>query len=170
MRKILIIGCSGVGKSTLAVQMGKKLSLPVHHLDRLLWLPGWVKKNQAVFDAEVEKLLTSNSWIMDGTFSRTLPHRLQFADTVVWLRYSRLLCAYRVLKRRWEYSGESFRPDMTPGCPEKMDWKFFHFIWNFHRKKEPYIIQDLSNAQRPSLEVIILRTPKETGRFFERIG
>ena len=78
MKRIMIIGCGGSGKSTLARALGENLRMPVIHLDKLWWRPGWEHISREEFDALLEQELVKDSWIMDGDFERTIPRRLQF--------------------------------------------------------------------------------------------
>ena len=80
MRRILVIGNGGAGKSTLSRTVGQMLSLPVVHLDRLWWLPGWVNRTAEEFDALLSKELAKPAWIMDGNYRRTFSWRLRYAD------------------------------------------------------------------------------------------
>jgi adenylate kinase family enzyme len=66
MQRSEIIGCSGAGKSTLARALGVKLGLPVHHLDRLLWQPGWVETARTSWRALQAELCAQPAWIIDG--------------------------------------------------------------------------------------------------------
>ena len=90
MERIVIIGCGGAGKSTLARQLGEKLRIPVVHLDKLFWRPGWVQVPKEEFDALLRAELAKEKWIMDGNFDRTIPERLARCDTVIYLDFSRL--------------------------------------------------------------------------------
>ena len=83
MHRILIIGCCGAGKTTLARELGARLGLEPVHLDWLWWRPGWRERGREEFDAELAELLRRPEWILDGNFQRTLPERLKFADTVI---------------------------------------------------------------------------------------
>ena len=73
MERIIIIGCGGAGKSTLARKLGEVLDLPVVHLDKLFWKPGWVETTAEEFDALLAMELAKDKWIMDGNFNRTMP-------------------------------------------------------------------------------------------------
>ena len=89
MDRIMIIGCGGSGKSTLAQQLGQKLGLPVIHLDKLFWTPGWVSIPKEEFDRVHVDAVSKEKWIIDGNFDRTIPVRLKRCDTVIYLDFSR---------------------------------------------------------------------------------
>lgn len=98
-RKILIVGCGGAGKSTLAVALGKKLALPVVHLDKLWWKPGWQSRTESEFDALLLPELEKPSWIIEGNFARTFARRLEHAELCIFLDYPTELCINSVYER-----------------------------------------------------------------------
>ncbi|MBX3493815.1 MAG: topology modulation protein [Parvibaculum sp.] len=138
MKRILVIGCSGGGKSTLARKLGEKLGLPVVHLDVLFWKPGWVESSYDEFRPKVAAAVAEDRWIIDGNFSRTFDIRLPRADTVVWVDQPRRVCLWRAFRRTLTLFGET-RADLAPGCPEKFDPAFYRFIWNFKRTHDAMI-------------------------------
>ena len=127
--KIAVIGYSGGGKSTLAAALGQRYRLPVLHLDRVHWLPGWVEQAPETEQRAVSAFLDSHgAWIIDGNYaSLSLARRLEEADEIVFLAFGRFRCLYRVWKRRRDCAG-SARPSMTPGCEEKLDGEFVRWI------------------------------------------
>ncbi|MGH6964065.1 MAG: hypothetical protein ACREE0_06250 [Phenylobacterium sp.] len=137
MRRILIVGNSGGGKSTLARRLGEKLRLPVIYLDVIFWKPGWVEIGDDVFRVEVERALRGPEWICDGNFAGTWDVRMPLADTIVWLDQPRLLCLVRAVMRVMTYRGRNKRPDMAEGCDEKFDLKFYRYIWTYDAKVTP---------------------------------
>lgn len=164
MQKIMIIGPSGAGKSTLARQLGEVLNLPVIHLDTFFWQPGWVRPLHDEWRTQQEQLLQGDSWIVDGEFTNTLEIRLAAADTIIMLDFPRILCLYRVFKRRFLFAGKT-RPDMAQGCPEHIDQEFIWWIvWQYPtigRRRTMQKIQEMNSAHK----LIILRTPREVKRF-----
>lgn len=135
MERILIIGCGGAGKSTLARQLGEKLAIPVVHLDKLFWKPGWTERSDEEFDVLLEQELEKPRWIMDGNFNRTMPQRMGKCDAIIYLDFSRFACLRGVLKRVLTTYGK-VRPDMGEGCPERIDFEFLKWVWNFKKTKE----------------------------------
>ena len=164
MRRILIVGNSGGGKSTLARRLGEKLSLPVIHLDLIFWKPGWVEIGDDTFRVEVERALQAPAWICDGNFSGTWDLRMPLADTIVWLDQPRLLCVFRAVMRVVTYRGRRNRPDMAEGCDEKFDPKFYRYIWGYDAKVAPRLEAALAQYGRHA-RVLRLRSDREIAAF-----
>src|SRR5687768_13715418 len=111
MRRVLVIGPGGAGKSTLASHLGLQLNVEVFHLDKLYWQPGWVEMSKSKWRETLTELLSRDAWIMDGNYSGSLELRLQACDTVIFMDMNRALCLWRVLKRSIRYRSKR-RPDM----------------------------------------------------------
>lgn len=167
MKKILIIGSGGAGKSTLAKQLGRRLSIPVHHLDTIFWKPGWTPTDRETFRAEVEVVMQDEEWIMDGNFRGTLDSRLQKCDTVIFLHYSRWTCLRRAVKRRLMYHGKS-RPDMTEGCNEKIDLDFLKWIYFYNDRHVPDTLEKLRLSDIEN--IIILNSPAKTAKWISSVS
>lgn len=161
MKRIIIIGKPGSGKSTLAVKLGKKLDLPVIHLDKLYWTEGWVEKDKELFNKELEAELKKDRWIIDGNFNKTLEKRLEYCDTAIYLDYPALLCMFSVLKRVIKNLGRT-RNDMAEGCPEKIDIDFLMYIWNFDKKLRNKYYRMLTSESNK--KIFIFRSRKETDK------
>lgn len=166
MERILIIGCSGSGKSTLARQLGERLNIPVIHLDRLWWRPGWVHITREEFVDAVAKEMEKPQWILDGDFNSTLPQRLAQCDTVLYLDYRRFVCIYGVLKRIL-VTGGKVRTDMSEGCPERFDWAFLKWIWKWRRNNRAEHLRLLSQMWHG--QVHIFRNRRQLRKFLEQV-
>jgi adenylate kinase family enzyme len=165
MRRVLVIGCGGSGKSTLARRLGEVLELPVIHLDRHFWYPGWVETSREEFRERVRELVAREAWIMDGNYSSTLDLRLEAADTAVFLDYPRAICLRRILRRR-VLSAFRPRPDMNPDCPERLNWEFVRYVWNYRKSRRPGILERLREYGG---EVHVLRNDAEVDQFLGRV-
>ena len=167
MKRIAIIGSGGSGKSTLARKLGELLNIEVFHLDALFWKPGWVGASREEQIAVQGKLVENECWIFDGNYGGTMDIRLDKAETVIFLDFSRTLCVYRVIKRRFQYRNKT-RPDMGKDCDERLDLKFLRWVWQFPKTKRAEILKKLESLSRKK-EIIILTSPKELEQFLSTI-
>ena len=166
MERILIIGCGGAGKSTLAQQLGEKTGLPVVHLDKLFWHPGWVESAKDEIDAKIRAKMAKPQWIMDGNYNRTLPERVKHCDTIIYLDFSRIACLMGVMKRVITTYG-TVRPDMGEGCPERFDLDFLKWVWNYNRDKRERNYKLLNEANHA--QTIVLKNRRMVKRFLKSI-
>ena len=129
MRRVMIIGQPGAGKSTLARNLGAITGLPVFHIDTIHWMPGWIERDGPAKDLLVADVHARERWIFEGGRSSTWRDRAARADTLIWLDFPLWLRAWRVLRRRIEYRDGRTRPDLPENCPERLNWEFTHWIW-----------------------------------------
>ena len=163
MRRVLVIGSGGAGKSTFAVALGERLGLPVIHLDAHFWHAGWVETPKAEWRERVAQLAARDAWVMDGNYGGTLPQRLAACDAVMFLDLPRLVCTWRVIKRVIRYYGRS-RPDLAPGCPEQFSWAFLWWVWTYRSRRRPDVLRRLCELPATT-RVEILRSPREVQAF-----
>jgi adenylate kinase family enzyme len=164
MKRVLVIGSAGAGKSTLAQSLAGILDLPVIHLDALFWKPGWNQTPAEEWDSCLAELVKREEWIIDGNYGRTLDIRIQACDTIIFLDIPRLLCLGRVLKRSITWLGR-IRPDLNEGCPERLpDREFLRWIWAYPKRSRPAVVEKLSKAAEAGRRVLIARSPRELAR------
>lgn len=166
MRKILIIGCPGAGKSTLARTLGEKLHLKVVYLDQLWHRAGWTTATREEFDDRLRKELEDEKWIIDGNYSRTMPMRLAKCDTVIYLDFDRFTCLWGMFRRVVRNYGK-VRADMAPGCPERFDWEFIKYIWTYNRCNR--LQNQTLLAQAKHAKVITLKNRKQVKAFLRNL-
>ena len=167
MQRVMIIGCGGAGKSTLARKLGKKTGLPVVHLDQIWWEPGnWKHMEREEFDARLQKEIEKPQWILDGNFNRTIEMRLKECDTVIYLDFSRMVCLFSWLKRVITNWGRA-RADMAPGCAEWFDPEMAAWIWNFNKKNRENYYRLLNEAE--GIETIVLKNRRMVKRFLNSL-
>lgn len=166
MQRILIVGSGGAGKSTLARSLAKVLDIDVIHLDSLYWKPGWIESEESEWRARLQSELARDSWIIDGNYSRTLPERVDACDTVIFLDFPRIVCLWRVLKRVVRHYGRT-RPDMPEGCPERLDFVFLVWVWNYPKRTRQGVLS-LLESRKDEKTVIHLTRRRDVEGFIEQ--
>ena len=167
MERVMIIGCGGAGKSTLARKLGEKTGLPVVHLDQIWWSPGnWQHMDRPEFEALLMAEMEKPQWILDGNFRRTLEMRLEKCDTVIYLDFPRLVCLKNWMGRVIKNWGHA-RIDMAEGCTERFDPEFALWIWNFNKNYRARFYELLNNLA--GKQVIILKSRREVEKFLKNI-
>ena len=167
MKRIVVIGSGGAGKSTLARQIAAILRIKIIHLDAIYWKPGWISTSEDEWLRIIKALLAESEWVMDGNFGGTRRLRFEAADTIIFLDFPRALCVWRVLWRRWQYRNRT-RPDMGQGCLEKLDWEFLKWIWDFPANSRPKIMSEIEDYKH-GRKVIVLRRPNDVKQFLKQM-
>jgi adenylate kinase family enzyme len=142
--KIAIIGNPGSGKSTCARNIHKILNVPLYHLDRHYWKPGWQRPNREEFARIHHELCDRENLIIEGLATRHFEYRAQKADIIIFLDIPLATCIYRILKRAFlNYGKEGFAS--PAGCPERLpDREFMHYVWTFNRVHQPVVLSLLA--------------------------
>jgi len=154
LKRILILGCCGAGKSTLSRSLAEKVDIPIIHLDQHYWQPNWQEPPKEEWCKTVEDLIKKDSWIMDGNYGGTLDQRIKRADTIVYLDASTITCMYRVIARILKYRGK-VRPDMPAGCKERFDLSFLHYVLVFNLVRRKSILKKINGVKEEKKVVII---------------
>lgn len=136
--KLSVIGYSGSGKSTLAARFGGMMGVPVLHLDKVQFLPGWQERDLEEAREMVKEFLDQNQsggWAIDGNYSKFhYERRMEESDLILFMNFPRRVCLVQALCRNWKYRGKS-RESIADGCDEKMDLEFLQWIlWKGRNK------------------------------------
>lgn len=164
--RILVIGCSGGGKSTLSQKISTKFNLEYLSIDRdVRWLPGWKVRDKREQINRLTELVKRDRWVMDGSGASTFEIRLPRADLVIWVRVPRYIALMGLARRVKRYFGTT-RPEMAEGCPEPFpDWEFLSYIWSFEKDHAPLFTRNLE-LYGPSVPVIVVKSHREMDRLF----
>ena len=138
MKRVLVIGSCGAGKSTFSRRLHEITKLKLIHLDKIYHLPNWEEPPEDEWLIKLKDIIKGDEWIIDGNFGSSMELRLERCETVIWLDLPRRVCVWRVLKRNWLYRNR-VRPDMAEGCEEKFDPEFIKYVWRFQKDKNPAI-------------------------------
>jgi adenylate kinase family enzyme len=165
VRRIVIGGNSGAGKTTLARELADRLGLPFVEMDSFFHGPGWTPR--PTFVADVDAFTAQDAWVTDSLgYPQVVDLVWQRADTLVWLDYPRWLCEVRVLRRSlvrgalrrslWNGNRESLLRMVTdPEHPVRWGWRH-------HQDKRRLVLERLGDPRFSHLTVVPLRSPRET--------
>ncbi|WP_028776851.1 hypothetical protein [Shimazuella kribbensis] len=167
MERICIIGSPGSGKSTLAKYLGDILELEVIHLDTLFWQPGWVSISNEEMLLKQGKVIQKEKWIMDGSYSNIWTPRLERADTIIFMDFSRWICLYCVMKRYFLHQNKT-RSDMGQGCPEKIDFEFLSFIWNYPTNRR-FKAWNITKEYADVKQIFVFQKQQQVTSFLEKV-
>ncbi|ETW12313.1 DNA topology modulation kinase FlaR [Roseivivax marinus] len=165
MKRVMILGQSGSGKSRLARALSDRTGLPAIHLDRFYWAPGWVPRDRPERERMMLEAAQGPRWIIDGNYFSTACTRIARADTVILLDIPVMLRFWRVLRRTATSYGR-VRPDLADGCPEHVSMDFWRWVWA-SRQETRARLGALIAAATPETEIVILRSPGAVRRFLD---
>lgn len=161
MKRVLVIGSPGAGKSTFARKLRERTGLPLYYLDQIWHCSDGSHLSEKEFDDRLDELLKRERWIIDGNYSRTLVRRLAACDTVFLLDYPTDLCllgaASRIGRKRED----------LPWIEQEFDAEFKQHIINFPQKRLPQIYQLLQSI-REEKAVIIFKTREEADNYLKK--
>lgn len=169
MDKVMVIGSGGAGKTTVAREIAALTGLPLVHLDRLFWHPGWMPTPADEWRGLIEDLVATDRWVIDGNYGGTMDLRLAAADAVVFLDVPRRRCLARVVKRALANGGRT-RAEMSPGCPERLTWEFVRWVWSYPASRRPGILIRLKAFEAEGGRVVVLRNDRETRQFLATVA
>jgi adenylate kinase family enzyme len=166
VQRVAVVGSGGAGKTTFATALGRRTGLPVIHLDRLHWKPGWVETPPDEWRVVQARALVGARWIVDGNYGGTFDVRFSRADTIVVLALSRWRCTARVITRSVRHWGRDVQAD---GCRERLDPSFIRWVWHYARDSRPRLQEALA-AHQGVARLVELRTPREVRAFLDESG
>ena len=142
------MGSSGSGKSTFAQALSEITGIPMVSLDALYWKPGWVPSDNAEFDVRVTAAAQQPRWIIDGNYTASGAGELRrsTADAVFWFDLPRRTCMTGILSRIATSYGR-VRPEMAPGCAERIDFEFFRYVWSYRQIQRPKLLEYLEGLR-----------------------
>jgi adenylate kinase family enzyme len=164
MRKIVIVGISGTGKSALGCRLAEKTGLTLHHMDAIIWSPHWTETAVDPIRTALAKITTTESWIVEGWVDTYSKDFLQQSDVILYLDYPGWLAACGGVQRWWKYQGKK-RPEMPEDCIEGFDLPSLQEM--LLRKERPHIEAVL--AEMPGLNIMRLRSRRKTDRMLSEL-
>ncbi len=161
MKKVIVIGCPGSGKSTFSKALHQISGLPLIHLDQLYWNADQTTVEKAVFLERLYQALQKEEWIIDGNYLSTMETRMQVCDTVIFLDYPTEVCLRGIQERKGKR-----RSDLPWIEPAEDDEDFLAFIHNFRAQSRPAILTLLERY--PQKERLIFSDRDQAKKFLQQ--
>ncbi|MBR3840446.1 MAG: adenylate kinase [Erysipelotrichales bacterium] len=162
MKRIMIIGCPGSGKSTFSRELHKITGIPLFHLDMMYWNADKTTVDRDVFIKRLSEVVKKDSWIIDGNYNSTIELRLQYCDTVVFLDYPLDVCLAGVKERMGKARSD------IPWIETEEDAEFIEFIKNYNSNNRPEVLELLNKYTHKNIYIFENRI--QTDEFLDKIS
>lgn len=162
MKKVIIIGCPGAGKSYFAKKLHSLSGIPLYHLDMI-----WHKKDKThisreEFDERLKRILQEKAWILDGNYLRTMELRVKACDTVIFFDFPYEVCMEGI------YNREGKKQDDIPWEVEKADSLLLETVRNYNQAQRPHVYS-LLEKYKHGKEMYIFKTREEAEKWFMEV-
>ena len=162
MKRIIVIGCPGAGKSYFSKKLSSITGIPLYHLDLIWHKPDKTTVSRVEFDNKLSLILTFDEWIIDGNYSRTLETRIAACDSVFLFDLPTEDCLFGIEER----IGKT-RSDM-PWTETETDPDFKKFVCEFSEKNQPRIY-GLLDKYHDNKNVTVFKSRSEADRYIENL-
>lgn len=162
MKKIIVIGCPGSGKSTFSVALQKITGIELFHLDMMYWNADKTTVDKAVFRERLLSAMQNEEWIIDGNYGSTMEMRMKECNTVFFLDYPAEICIEGVRERMGKP-----RADM-PWTETEEDREFMNFIINYNQESRPKVIGLLNKFS--DRKIYIFKSRKQADDFLKSLN
>ncbi len=165
MRRVIVIGGNGSGKTTFAYELAKKTNLPLIHTDSIYWRDNWKSVSRTEFDEIMRAELKKEEWIIDGNNIRSISERLKVCDTVFFFDFPSIVCLWGVISRCIKNYGKS-RSDMGGYCPERLDFNFYKQVLLFNKRNRKRIYNMIEETK--SMDCIVFKNRKQVKQYLRK--
>ena len=157
MKKIIVIGCPGSGKSTVSRALHNKTGIPLYHLDMMYWNADKTTVEKSVFLERLYAVLEKDEWIIDGNYGSTMELRMAACDTVIFLDYPLDVCLDGIKERRGKPRSD------IPWIETEEDAEFIEFIKNYNEQQKPKVLELLEKYSDKN--IVILESREQADAF-----
>jgi len=162
MKRIIVIGCPGSGKSRFARALHSQTGIPLYHLDMMYWNADKTTVEKSVFRERLSTVLAQDEWIIDGNYGSTMELRMAACDTVIFLDLPTEACLEGFRARRGKP-----RSDM-PWIETEEDPEFMEFVQSYNREQKPKVMELLQ--QYADRTILIFTSREQADGFLARLS
>ena len=163
MKRIIVIGCPGSGKSTFSKKLNKLTGIPLYHLDMLYWNEDKTKVPREVFLKAMDDIINRDSWIIDGNYGSTMERRMAACDTIIFLDYPTEVCISGIMERR----GKSRSAMPWVEKSDEIDEEFVSWVKDYNTESRPSVIELLKKYSEK--EIIIFTKRDEANEYLNSL-
>ena len=163
MKRVIVIGCAGSGKSVFSRSFAQKTGLPLYHLDNIWWREDGTNVTSEQFDEELSSILCRDEWIIDGNYQRTMEWRMQECDTVIFFDIPTRDCIDGIKSRKG-----TARPDMPwKNAPEDDDEQFMEYIRRYNEDNKPLVLELIEKYE--GKDVVIFKSRLDADKYINNM-
>lgn len=165
MKRVIIVGGNGSGKTTFAYKLATITQLPLLHTDSIYWKDNWKCVSREEFDKIMQAELEKEEWIIDGNNIRSVSQRLKVCDKVFYFDFPSIVCLWGVIYRCIRNYGKS-RADMGGYCPERLDFNFYKQVVLFNRRNRKKLYTMIEEAK--NVDCIVFKSRRQVNKFLDK--
>lgn len=160
MKKIIVIGCPGSGKSVFSRTLHDITGLPLYHLDMINWHEDKTTLSREELIEKINEIGATDEWIMDGNYGGTMELRMSLCDTIVFLDFPTDICLEGIMARRGTQ-----RPDMPWQDADDLEAEFVNSVKNYNSLNRPVVFERIKKFS--DKKVFIFTSREEADSFLE---
>ena len=161
MKKVIVIGCPGSGKSVFSRALHDITGLPLYHIDMIRWREDKTFLSREELIEKINEIGSTDEWIMDGNYGATMELRMSFCDTIIFLDYPTEVCLEGIMSRRGKP-----RPDLPWIEPvDEIDEEFVESVKNYNIINRPVVLERINKFSDKN--VIVFKSRTESDSFLD---
>ena len=172
-RRIVVVGSTGAGKTTMGAGLAGLLAIPHVELDSLFWGPNWTECPTEIFRNRVAEATSGDAWVVDGNYGKARDILWSRADTVIWLDYALPVIFYRLTRRNAYRIGR--RVELWNGNRERLGASLGRdslYVWALrtYRRRRIEFREHFCRPEYAHLRVLHFRSPRQARRWLAEVS